>query len=407
MKKRLIWIGGIAVLAIIVYVIIGLVTRTGVFAAKASQVDSASASSAATAGTSLPPVKASGNVVVEGQLVPNQSVNLSFNASGVVEEVLVSEGTLVKKGQVLARIRNQEQVAADVAAARLEVINAQKAIDDLKNSAPLTAAQINFDMAAAQKELDDAIKKREAMNMPRASQKQIDENTEDLNEANKLIRELEDLYQQSGRTNKEIRAALEQAEKARDTAQANLNYFFSPRTEEEYHEADARIELAQAKLDDLNRRYEIYADGPDPLELKVAEGRLQNAQAILAAAEGALAQMELTAPFDGTIIRLSIKAGEYVSLGAPVVVLADCSSWKVETTNLTELNVTRIQPGDTASIAFDAIPGESFSGKVQFISNLGENKQGDITYRVVISLDENDPRLRWNMTTSVVIKPGQ
>jgi hypothetical protein len=34
---------------------------------------------------------------------------------------------------------------------------------------------------------------------------------------------------------------------------------------------------------------------------------------------------------------------------------------------------------------------------------LGENKQGDITYVVTITLDQQDPQLRWNMTAAVAI----
>ena len=405
MKKRLLWIAGIVVLAVVIYAVIGFLNKSNETNAKANLPSSAGEGTPVSSSATLPPVKASGDVVVEGKLVPNESVNLSFNASGVVEEVLVDEGATVTKGQLLARIRNQKQIASDVAEAKLEVINAQKALDDLAINAPLTAAQINYDMAVASKELDEAIKKREAMNMPRATQKMIDDNTNDLNDANKLVKELEDLYEQSGKNNKDIRDALTEARKARDTAQANLNYFFSPRTEEEYHEADARVELADNKLADLQRRYDIFSNGPDPVEVKVAEGRLENAKAVLVAAEDSLAQLELHAPFAGTIVRLDIKTGEYVTLGTPVVLLADCSIWHIETTNLTELNVTRIQIGDAVKVNFDAIPGENFSGKVVYISDLGESKQGDITYKAVINIDQNDPRLRWNMTAPVVIKP--
>jgi len=43
------------------------------------------------------------------------------------------------------------------------------------------------------------------------------------------------------------------------------------------------------------------------------------------------------------------------------------------------------------------------AGQVTRIRSLGENRQGDITYRVIITPNEQDSRLRWNMTASVVI----
>jgi HlyD family secretion protein len=43
-------------------------------------------------------------------------------------------------------------------------------------------------------------------------------------------------------------------------------------------------------------------------------------------------------------------------------------------------------------------------GTVTRIRALGENRQGDITYRVIITPDTQDSQLRWNMTASVAIE---
>jgi HlyD family secretion protein len=42
---------------------------------------------------------------------------------------------------------------------------------------------------------------------------------------------------------------------------------------------------------------------------------------------------------------------------------------------------------------------------VSRIKPLGENKQGDMTYVVIVAPDLVDPRFRWNMTASVAIEP--
>jgi HlyD family secretion protein len=54
-------------------------------------------------------------------------------------------------------------------------------------------------------------------------------------------------------------------------------------------------------------------------------------------------------------------------------------------------------------ITFDAIPDLSLSGKVLRIKGLGENRQGDIVYKVIVQPDTADARLRWNMTSAVSI----
>ena len=52
---------------------------------------------------------------------------------------------------------------------------------------------------------------------------------------------------------------------------------------------------------------------------------------------------------------------------------------------------------------FDALPDVKLTGSVVQIEPVGVNKQGDITYTVVIRSDEHDDRLRWNMTATVTI----
>ena len=65
----------------------------------------------------------------------------------------------------------------------------------------------------------------------------------------------------------------------------------------------------------------------------------------------------------------------------------------------------RVREGAAATITFDALPGLELAGRVLQIRPLGENKQGDMTYTVVIQPDQLDDRLRWNMTAAVAIEP--
>jgi HlyD family secretion protein len=86
------------------------------------------------------------------------------------------------------------------------------------------------------------------------------------------------------------------------------------------------------------------------------------------------------------------------------VVIADTSIWQVETTDLTEINVVKFEPGASVKVNFDAISDLEINGKIERIKLIGQNKQGDITYTVVISLEKQDPRLRWNMTATATFE---
>jgi len=124
-------------------------------------------------------------------------------------------------------------------------------------------------------------------------------------------------------------------------------------------------------------------------------------------AQAVLADTELHAPFGGTLVTFDAKVGEEVTPGAVIAQLADLSALQVETTDLTELNIVKVQVGDPVTLTFDAIPDLELSGKVTRIRTLGENRQGDIVYTVIVTPNQQDARLRWNMTAKVSIEAKQ
>jgi HlyD family secretion protein len=175
--------------------------------------------------------------------------------------------------------------------------------------------------------------------------------------------------------------------------------------------AKARIALAQATLAQaqVGARPEDVANAE--ADVAAAEAALKNldadvasATAVLKQAQAALADTELRAPFDGAVAALNVKAGEMIPPAGFAVRLVDPSAWEIETTDLTELNVAEVQAGTTATMTFDALPGLELKGKVRRVRTVGESRQGDIVYTVIISPDQHSPRLRWNMTAKVTLE---
>lgn len=160
--------------------------------------------------------------------------------------------------------------------------------------------------------------------------------------------------------------------------------------------AQALLEEAQANLNRLRA-------GASERDLAVASAEVQRAQAALKLAQVALDETELRAPFSGVVATLDLKTGEYVAPGAPSVHLADFAAWQIETTDLTELNIVRVRAGSPVTMTFDAVPDLELTGTVSRIRPFGDNRQGDITYVVTIAPDQQDKRLRWNMTAAVSI----
>ncbi len=362
------------------------------------------------AATSLPAVTRKDEVTAACRLIPGNYVNLSFNAPGLVSEILVTEGQTVGKGQLLAHLSSQEQAQASVAAAQLDLISAQQDLKVLYDEAPLKAAEALKVLANAPDEVKEAEGKITGLQRGAYSQTDVDAAKANLIFAENKLNQAKDAYAPFSNKNDtsllkaKLLSDLSQAQKDYDAALRKYNSYFGSPSETTVSQAEADLALARVKQEEAKSTYEILKNGPDPDQVALAQARITNAEAQLAAAQASLANLELRAPFTGTVATIDMKPGLYVAPGTDLILVVDDSSWRVETTDLTELNVVRVRAGDPATITFDALPDINFNGNVLQIGALGENRQGDITYRVLSNIAGLDERLRWNMTCSIVIK---
>jgi len=165
------------------------------------------------------------------------------------------------------------------------------------------------------------------------------------------------------------------------------------------------VELLEARISTAQREYEIFSSGPDPDDLAVAEARLANAQAQLDAAEAALNDLELRAPFEGNVSELFVHPSEWVNVGQPVLLLADISHLQVETTDLSEIDLAQLRIGDSVIVTFDALPDVVVRGIVKRIAPKAAEGAG-VNYPITIELSEIPGQLRWGMTAFVDIEVG-
>jgi HlyD family secretion protein len=162
------------------------------------------------------------------------------------------------------------------------------------------------------------------------------------------------------------------------------------------------VDMTQARYDSAVLEWEKCKDGAVKAEdLSLAQSQLASARAQVAAARRALANLELRAPFAGMVIELEAARGEIILPNQLVLLLADDSSWYVETTDLSELDVVKISVGQGAQVSPDALPELSLAAAVEEISRSAGRKGGDVTYTTRLRLSEVDPLLRWGMTVEV------
>lgn len=166
-------------------------------------------------------------------------------------------------------------------------------------------------------------------------------------------------------------------------------------------EAEANLEVAQVQVDYLKRI------GTDELHLETAQAQADQAQALLDSAKATLAtQSILVAPFDGTIASVDISPAETVVPGRVVITMGDLSKFQIETKDLSERDVPRIQIGQTTSVFIKPL-NEEFPGKVIDISRISSTVGGDVVFKVTIDLDKQPQGLLWGMSADVNITTGR
>ena len=292
----------------------------------------------------------SSSVRAEGKVVPAQKAQLASAIGGNVRSLEVSLGDQVNKGQVLVILADIEGIKAAVHAAELELLSAQQAYDDLYTYSDINKALAREALVAAQEVLDDAQDDRETKDYDRASPETLDIARANLVIAEDAVTKKEIEYDQVDARSADdpIRAEkfaqLATVKQNRNRLQANLNWLLGLPDELEVARADVDLELAEAQVADAERRWEdIKEDGIDDEELVRAEARLSNAKANLEAAKSALNEIEIKAPFSGTISKLNINTAEWAVPGQPLLVLADLGNLRVETTDLSERDAPKIK----------------------------------------------------------------
>lgn len=104
--------------------------------------------------------------------------------------------------------------------------------------------------------------------------------------------------------------------------------------------------------------------------------------------------VDIRTPFAGTVIERLATEGAYVATGAPLYRIADLRHLWLQL-DAYESDLPRLSTGQTVTVQVEALPGESFEGKVTFIDpTLDATRR---TARVRVALDNRDGRLRPGM----------
>ena len=135
-------------------VIVVLVVIGGFFALRSLRQNQGEAAAANLQTEPLQTGPLTATVGATGIVRSNQSALLSFKTNGTVEAVQARLGQVVREGDVLATLK-QTSLSAQIVLAEVDLVSAQRALNDLMNSDQARAAAM-LALAQAEDALEDA-----------------------------------------------------------------------------------------------------------------------------------------------------------------------------------------------------------------------------------------------------------
>src|SRR6266704_3171491 len=285
------------------------------------------------------------------------TVQVGSQVSGQVEELYADYNSMVKRGQLLAKI-DPRNFQAQVENAQASVAAAQARIQSADAETKTQAA--NFDSAKANLEGARVARDNTAVLFERASE---------LNKSGVVSRN------------------------DYDNAKANAD------------SARAKFEQGQAAVAQVEAQSNASA-----AQLEQVKAQLQQAQADLNRAQLNLDYCNIYSPVDGVVISRNIDVGQTIaaSLQSPTLfsIANDLSRMQVNA-SVDEADIGNISDQADVKFTVDAFPNDTFKGQISEIRLNPQTVQNVVTYSVIIGIDNPDLKLKPGMTANITITVDQ
>ncbi len=288
-----------------------------------------------------------------------RQVELPFNASERVAEVLVDEGAHLTRGQVLARL-DTSRLEPQMAQAKAQMHAQEQVFERLsRGNRPEEVAQARANVRLAQAENEQA----------------------------------QSQYKRIGSLFAHPQGSVVSAQD-RDQAKADAAA------------AQARLDVAQKSLD-------LMMAGARKEDIAEAEAQLQASQANFALLSQQLKDAELMAPVDAVVRTRLIEAGELASPQKPAFSLAIVDPKWVRAYIRGDL-LGLVRPDMKAAVTVDSFPERRFEGWVGFISPTAEftpkavqteELRSSLVYEVRVFVKDPQDHLRLGMPATVRFIP--
>ena len=333
-------------------------------------------------------------IQASGTVEPIERVKISPKTSGRLAKLLVEQGDLVTKGQILAIMDND----------RLEA-------ERLEAQANLKQAIANLDKAKIT--IPQEIKQAEArLNQARANLKEVKQRIpRQIEQAKAQVNSAQARLQLAEERIKRYEYLVDRGAVERDTFDREFNEFRSAQAN--FWEAQERLQQSQNTFNPaINQLEAAVVEAQIVLQQKqrsaADEIALVTAAKEVAAAKLRIAEVNyrdtfLSAPFDGIVTQKEATEGEIVSpsLGAGSSSIVELARGLEILAKVPEVDLSQLQVGQAVNIRADAYSDRVFQGRVKRIAPEAKVENNVTSFEVRIAIVTGQDQLRSKMNVDV------
>jgi HlyD family secretion protein len=328
-----------------------------------------------------------------GTLIAAQQVSLAFQTGGTLTQLNVAVGSQVKVGDVLAQLDDTNQQTA--------LAQAKQALLELTSPAAIATAQGN--VAADEQTVYNDQAALNNLTYQSTNQSAIQNAQSNLLLAQNTLAYWQRIYGQipGNPSTDAIKAnayqILYNAQLAYNQAQNTYTLDTSQSNPAVVAGDQAALALAKAKLVEDQTLVAALTGGTLPAN-PTGSGydALQQAKLNLQTAQQNETDTTLTAPISGTVMSISSTVGNTVGSGSTFISIADLSQAEIQIF-MDPNDWSNLKVGYEADVTFDALPSQTFTGKITQITPQLVTIQGNDVVEGLVVLNpaqgsqSNDP----------------
>ncbi len=248
-------------------------------------------------------IEASGNIEATNVIV-------SSKVNGEIKKILYDEGQFVNEGDTVMSIDHE---------------TLQLQLDQAEASEQVAQAQLNLLRKGARKE--------------------------DISQAEEAVKQAQVNYD----------LAKKDKERMENLYQSNSV------SQNQYDNANAKFELAQAQLKSANENFSKLKNFARPEEIQQAEANLNRQKAAVKLLKKSINDSYVQSPINGVIVDKFFEKGETVTQMSSLFKVSDLRTVDL-VIYVSEEELGRVKLGQKADVSVDAYPDKNYTGKVIYIS---------------------------------------